>query len=168
MWYVPPQRTAEHVRSKPCDLIGNLLGHEGAGSVLSYLKKRGLATELFAGLDDGDSTSAAALLRVSVVLTRAGVGAMDDVARAVCATDHVTVSSINAAPTMPIECPRPHRTPSRNASAPPPAESVASALRWSGLRTWPRPMTPPMAAICISDLSSIVLCVLFLASEQCV
>ena len=59
-------------------------GHEGSGSVLALLKGRGLATSLSAGLDEGDSTSAAALFRVSVELTPAGVGQADVVIEYVC------------------------------------------------------------------------------------
>ena len=38
-------------RSKPLGYIGNLLGHEGAGSLLSYLKAQGLAESVGAGAD---------------------------------------------------------------------------------------------------------------------
>ncbi|HUJ73626.1 MAG TPA: insulinase family protein, partial [bacterium] len=40
-------------RTKPLDLIGFVLGHEGKGSLLSALKAQGLATSLSAGEDEG-------------------------------------------------------------------------------------------------------------------
>ena len=39
----------QHFRSKPGAVLGSLVGHEGKGSLLSLLKKRGLATALGAG-----------------------------------------------------------------------------------------------------------------------
>ena len=36
-------------RAKPQGYLSHLLGHEGSGSVLSLLKKKGLANELSAG-----------------------------------------------------------------------------------------------------------------------
>ena len=44
-WYLPSQLASrDHTRCKPTDLIGHLLGHEGKGGVLSYLKALGVAT----------------------------------------------------------------------------------------------------------------------------
>lgn len=83
VWYLPPQQSRPHLRCKPCDLIGSLVGHEGVGSILSYLKRRGLATELSAGVADGDSTAAATTFRVSIEMTRKGVKAVDEIVRAV-------------------------------------------------------------------------------------
>ena len=82
-WYLPPQQSVPHMRCKPSDLVGHLLGHEGAGSLLSHLKRRGLATGLSAGLDDGDSTSLHALFRLSIDLAPEGVAAIDTIVCAV-------------------------------------------------------------------------------------
>ena len=84
-WFVPPQRSAAHLASRPTDFVGHLLGHEGSGSALSELKRRGWATELAAGIfSESDSTSVAALMAVSVELTRSGVVAIDEIVCVVC------------------------------------------------------------------------------------
>jgi insulysin len=49
-WFVKPMR--QHYRLKPFQYIGGLLGHEGSGSVLSILRKKGWATSLSAGLEE--------------------------------------------------------------------------------------------------------------------
>ena len=77
--------SAAHLKGRPTDFVGHLLGHEGAGSVLSALKYRGWATSLSAGvMGEGDSTSAAALMSVSIELSIAGLGAVDEIVRVVC------------------------------------------------------------------------------------
>ena len=84
-WYLPPQLSDAHLTSRPTDLVGHLLGHEGAGSILAILKTRGWATELAAGVfGEGDSTAAAALFSVSIELTREGVAATDAIVCIVC------------------------------------------------------------------------------------
>ena len=65
------------------EYISHLLGHEGRGSVLAQLKCAGLATELCAGCDDEDLTSACSQFRVNIELTRAGAHAIDAVVIAV-------------------------------------------------------------------------------------
>ncbi|NKB72821.1 MAG: hypothetical protein GKR89_37605 [Candidatus Latescibacteria bacterium] len=44
-----PLDVRSHYQSKPAALLGSLIGHEGAGSLLSQLKAEGLATALSAG-----------------------------------------------------------------------------------------------------------------------
>jgi nardilysin len=51
-WQLPPQFS--RWKSKPCDYIGHLLGHEAQGSLLSALKKKGWVTSCVAGVG-GDS-----------------------------------------------------------------------------------------------------------------
>lgn len=41
-----------HYRNHPGTYISNLIGHEGKGSILSYLMKEGLATSLSSGNSD--------------------------------------------------------------------------------------------------------------------
>ena len=65
------------------EYISHLLGHEGRGSVLAQLKCAGLATELCAGCDDEDLTTACSQFRVNIELTRAGVHDIDAVVDAV-------------------------------------------------------------------------------------
>lgn len=49
-WVIPVCNEALHYRYKADQYIAHLLGHEGAGSVLSNLKARGYATEMCAGV----------------------------------------------------------------------------------------------------------------------
>jgi insulysin len=57
--------------SKPGALLGFVLGHEGAGSLLSSLKRDGLATALGAYLDEETETYGSCL--INITLTPAGV-----------------------------------------------------------------------------------------------
>ncbi len=72
---LPP--VTAHYRVKPIEYIANLLGHEGTGSLLSALKKRGLADELAAGLSIDDRSAAA--FSVSVDLTEQGLTHAEDI-----------------------------------------------------------------------------------------
>ncbi|RLQ23882.1 peptidase M16 [Seongchinamella sediminis] len=58
-------------RAKPLSYLGNLVGHEGEGSLLSQLKAEGLAESLAAG--SGLGWRGGALFSVSVTLTETGV-----------------------------------------------------------------------------------------------
>ncbi len=73
---VPP--IEPHYRTKPTQFIGNLLGHEGAGSLLSLLKDLGWAEGLGAGA--GVSDAAEATFEVGVELTAAGMDHITDIA----------------------------------------------------------------------------------------
>lgn len=42
----------EHYKNHPCKYVAHLLGHEGRGSLLSYLMKEGLATTLTSYYED--------------------------------------------------------------------------------------------------------------------
>jgi insulysin len=46
-WVLPD--TMKEYKSKPCNYLMHLFGHEGENSILSYLKKDGLAISLSAG-----------------------------------------------------------------------------------------------------------------------
>ncbi len=65
-------------RSKPTHYIANLLGHEGKGSLLSLLKKKGWVDALSAG--PGMSRRSEATFHVSMELTREGMHHIDDIA----------------------------------------------------------------------------------------
>ena len=65
-----------HYKAKPTRLIGTLIGHEGEGSLLSQLKKEGLATGLFSGRQ---SETWATYLGATVVLTDKGRQEVDRV-----------------------------------------------------------------------------------------
>ncbi|MDX1432834.1 MAG: insulinase family protein, partial [Gammaproteobacteria bacterium] len=72
---IPP--VDQHVRSKPTFYIAHMLGHEGKGSLLSALKRKGLSEGLSAGL--GVRHSSEATFDVSIKLTPAGVERIDEV-----------------------------------------------------------------------------------------
>lgn len=64
-------------RDKPDHYLSHLIGHEGPGSLLSCLKKRGWATEIMAGIDDDgySANTCCYLFSVSIQLTEAGLHA---------------------------------------------------------------------------------------------
>lgn len=72
-WQIPSQ--VYHWRSKPCDYIAHLIGHEGTGSLLASLKAKSWVTACCAGVgEDGDeNTTAYALFTVSFTLSEEGV-----------------------------------------------------------------------------------------------
>lgn len=72
---IPP--VADYYQQKPLQYIANIIGHEGEGSLLSYLKSRGWAEALGAG--EGLSYEGGSTFSVSVQLTRKGVEHSDDV-----------------------------------------------------------------------------------------
>lgn len=72
-----------YYRTKPTHYIANLLGHEGRGSLLSYLKQRGWAESLSAGL--GHNASDASTFNISVTLTRQGLQQTDAILEAIFA-----------------------------------------------------------------------------------
>ncbi len=67
----PLPSARERYAAKPLEYIGNLLGHEGPGSVLAVLKARGLAESLSAGA--GLDLYGEDAFQVSLQLTPAGV-----------------------------------------------------------------------------------------------
>lgn len=71
-------------RQKPLGYLGNILGHEGRGSLLSYLKLQGWAEGLSAGL--GLSYPGGATFNISISLTEAGVEHSDEIVTAVFQT----------------------------------------------------------------------------------
>ncbi|MBP8924533.1 MAG: insulinase family protein [Pseudomonadales bacterium] len=73
---VPSERA--RYAAKPLEYIGNLLGHEGPGSVLSLLKERGWAEGLGAGA--GFDLYGEDLFQISVQLTEAGIAHYREVA----------------------------------------------------------------------------------------
>lgn len=79
--HFPVPEVRSHWRSKPLSYIGNILGHEGRGSLLSYLKAKGWADSLSAGT--GYEFQGGATFAVSIGLTPAGNAARDEVVEAV-------------------------------------------------------------------------------------
>ena len=74
---VPDYR--DRYRAKPMSYLGNLIGHEGEGSLLLALKKAGLAEGLSAGT--GLSWDGGALFSITVSLTERGVAEHESVLR---------------------------------------------------------------------------------------
>lgn len=67
-------------RSKPLAYIGNLLGHEGVGSLLSYLKNQGLAESVGAGADL--NWRGGTIFSVSIALSEQGANHWESVVAA--------------------------------------------------------------------------------------
>lgn len=78
-WTLPPLRSA-YVK-KPEDYLAHLLGHEGRGSLHSFLKAKGWATSLSAGVgDDGiNRSSLAYVFGMSIHLTDSGLEKIYDI-----------------------------------------------------------------------------------------
>ena len=89
--HFPLPSVKQHYRTRPASYIGNLLGHEGEGSLLAYLKKRGWAEGLSAGvgLNFNDSAS----FQIAINLTAAGLASTDQVKQAVFAAIRLIRSS---------------------------------------------------------------------------
>lgn len=73
----PVPDAEQYWRSKPLNYIGNILGHEGDGSLLSVLKARGWAENLSAG--QSFDYQGGALFGVDVSLTDAGLKHVDEI-----------------------------------------------------------------------------------------
>lgn len=85
-WQLPSLRA--QYRSRPASYAAHVLGHESAGSLLSALKRKELATELIAGVaydDGGDNSSLASVFAVEIKLTERGVRQYVDVVAALFA-----------------------------------------------------------------------------------
>ncbi|MFT5319924.1 MAG: insulysin [Pseudohongiellaceae bacterium] len=67
----------QQYRAKPLNYLGNILGHEGEGSLLSLLKSKGWANGLSAG--NGMSYMDNATFSVTVALTEDGVDHVDEI-----------------------------------------------------------------------------------------
>lgn len=77
----PVPDAAKHYRSKPLGFIGNILGHEGQGSLLSQLKRAGWAEGLSAGI--GFQYNGGTSFQLVVSLTEQGLDAIPEVYRTV-------------------------------------------------------------------------------------
>ena len=67
----------QYWREKPLNYIGNILGHEGEGSLLSLLRNKGWANGLSAG--GGMSYVDNASFSINIALTEEGVNRIDDI-----------------------------------------------------------------------------------------
>lgn len=73
--------TREHYTKKPLSYLSHLIGHEGTGSILAFLKAKGWATGLSAGAAHG--ARGFDLYKISIELTDAGLLFYDQVAECV-------------------------------------------------------------------------------------
>jgi secreted Zn-dependent insulinase-like peptidase len=73
----PTPSETPYYQQKPLHFIGNIIGHEGQGSLLSFLKQQGWAEGLSAGA--GLSYQGGGSFSVSVKLTEAGVKHSEDI-----------------------------------------------------------------------------------------
>lgn len=71
-WQLPCQK--DNWKTKPCDYLAHLLGHESAGSLLSLLKKKSWAVGCSAGVGGGghEDASSHALFTLGFVLSEEG------------------------------------------------------------------------------------------------
>jgi len=83
-WQITSQRKSW--RSRPCDYIGHLLGHEAKGSLLSYLKSQMWVNSCSAGVGSSDfeNASSHALFTMNFTLTEEGVSYWKDIITMVC------------------------------------------------------------------------------------
>ena len=72
-WQIPPQW--KNWKSKPCDYIAHLLGHEAKGSILSFLKEKSWVNGCYAGVGEGgyEHASSHALFCLELTLSVDGV-----------------------------------------------------------------------------------------------
>ncbi|KRT84343.1 Peptidase, partial [Oryctes borbonicus] len=72
-------------KSKPHQYVSWLIGHEGKGSLLSFLKKKVWALGIFSGNDESgsDHNSIYSLFTITIVLTKNGLKHLDEVIAAV-------------------------------------------------------------------------------------
>jgi len=81
MFPIPSQR--KYFKNKPGELLAHLLGDETDGSVLSYLKEKGWATSLTAGV--GTESKDFSIFGVDISLTPKGLNQIDSIVQAVLA-----------------------------------------------------------------------------------
>ncbi|KAF4733461.1 hypothetical protein FOZ63_009466, partial [Perkinsus olseni] len=78
-WQLPPQNGM--YRTKPANTLGHLIGHEGSGSLLSFLRSEGLATDLSAGVSEEGygSNSICSVFDICVTLSTRGLALWKEV-----------------------------------------------------------------------------------------
>ncbi len=80
----PTPAIDDYYRQKPLQYLGNILGHEGKGSLLSYLKSEGYAEGLSAGA--GLTYRGGASFSINIQLTEKGAAHADEISQAVFQT----------------------------------------------------------------------------------
>lgn len=77
----PASATRPHYKSKPSSLLSHLLGHEGEGSLLSYLKQKGWVNSLNAG--ENQDASSFSVFGVTLDLSPEGMSHTDEIVQTV-------------------------------------------------------------------------------------
>lgn len=82
-------------KTKPDEFVSFIVGHEGTGSLCSYLRKQLLALDVHAGTDFSgfENNSMYALFTISISLTEKGLEKLDQVIEAVFALLHTLAES---------------------------------------------------------------------------
>jgi len=72
-------------KSKPYDYVSWILGHEGKGSLISYLRKKMWAVDILCGTGENDfeHNSMYALMKLTIMLTDKGQEHLSDVLNAI-------------------------------------------------------------------------------------
>ncbi|CAG2105004.1 unnamed protein product [Medioppia subpectinata] len=78
-WCLPP--VAKHYMTSPLHYLGNIVGHEGKGSLISCLRKENLALELVSGIDESgfSSNKYSSVFQIGIKLTDLGNKNIDKV-----------------------------------------------------------------------------------------
>ncbi|BHF83073.1 Nrd1 complex RNA-binding subunit [Sparganum proliferum] len=108
-WTLPPMQT--HYKACPLKLLGCIVGHEGKGSLLAYLREQNLAVELTAGTatnSDSQYNQMNSLFKISIELSELGRKAPDTVASLVFSYLHM----LREAATFSLENPQADTLPS--------------------------------------------------------
>lgn len=71
----PMTEALSKYKQKPTHYLGHLIGHEGEGSLLNWLKQKGWAESLSAGL--GNNNRESSLFQISIALTQDGLNNVD-------------------------------------------------------------------------------------------
>jgi nardilysin len=84
---LPFSQKTDGYRKRLDEIVGHIIGYEGKGSLLSWLKKKRLATALTAGCGDEpggmERSSCCSLFSIGIVLTKQGVSEWETVVMAV-------------------------------------------------------------------------------------
>lgn len=75
--HFPMPESLSKYKSKPSHYLGHLIGHEGEGSLLAYLKEKGWAESLSAGLSS--NTRSNSMFQISIALTAEGLKNTDTI-----------------------------------------------------------------------------------------
>jgi nardilysin len=78
-WSLPP--VVSLYRTSPLEYLGSIVGHEGKGSLISYLRKQNLALELLAGCESSGfhNNRFSSIFQISIKLTELGHKNIDKV-----------------------------------------------------------------------------------------